>query len=46
LDVLETHAARCAMIPIAVVVCVMGGWCTVYLADTLLRVSGSYHYNL
>uniref|UniRef100_A0A9R1SFD0 Membrane-bound transcription factor site-2 protease n=2 Tax=Cyprinus carpio TaxID=7962 RepID=A0A9R1SFD0_CYPCA len=29
------------MIPIAVVVCVMGGWCTVYLADTLLRSSSS-----
>uniref|UniRef100_A0A671QJG1 Membrane-bound transcription factor site-2 protease n=1 Tax=Sinocyclocheilus anshuiensis TaxID=1608454 RepID=A0A671QJG1_9TELE len=29
------------MIPIAVVVCVIGGWCTVYLADTLLRSSSS-----
>ncbi|XP_056595031.1 membrane-bound transcription factor site-2 protease isoform X1 [Triplophysa dalaica] len=29
------------MIPIGVVVCVMGGWCTVYLTDTLLRSSSS-----
>ncbi|TRZ00022.1 hypothetical protein DNTS_033971 [Danionella cerebrum] len=29
------------MIPIAVVVCVLGGWCSVYLADTLLRSSNS-----
>lgn len=26
------------MIPIPVVVCVLGGWCAVYLADTLLKV--------
>ncbi|KAG9283424.1 membrane-bound transcription factor site-2 protease [Astyanax mexicanus] len=29
------------MIPIPVVVCVMGGWCTVYLLDTALRSSTS-----
>lgn len=35
----EAHAATVvAMIPVSVVVCVMGGWCSVYLMDTLLRV--------
>ncbi|KAI6078755.1 Membrane-bound transcription factor site-2 protease [Aix galericulata] len=29
------------MIPIPVVVCVLGGWCAVYLADTLLKSSSS-----
>ncbi|XP_076868800.1 membrane-bound transcription factor site-2 protease [Brachyhypopomus gauderio] len=29
------------MIPIPVVVCVLGGWCAVYLVDTLLRSSHS-----
>uniref|UniRef100_A0A8C3RSP5 Membrane-bound transcription factor site-2 protease n=1 Tax=Chelydra serpentina TaxID=8475 RepID=A0A8C3RSP5_CHESE len=29
------------MIPIPVVVCVLGGWCIIYLADTLLRSSSS-----
>ncbi|XP_060755692.1 membrane-bound transcription factor site-2 protease isoform X1 [Neoarius graeffei] len=29
------------MIPVSVVVCVMGGWCSVYLMDTLLRSSSS-----
>uniref|UniRef100_A0A8C0GTV8 Membrane-bound transcription factor site-2 protease n=1 Tax=Chelonoidis abingdonii TaxID=106734 RepID=A0A8C0GTV8_CHEAB len=29
------------MIPIPVVVCVLGGWCVIYLADTLLRSSSS-----
>ncbi len=45
LDALETHAARCVMIPIAVVVCVMGVWCTVYLTDTLLRVGQISQHN-
>lgn len=26
------------MIPIPVAVCVLGGWCVIYLADTLLKV--------
>lgn len=26
------------MIPITVVVCVLGGWCAIYLVDTLLKV--------
>lgn len=35
----EAHVpAVLEMIPVSVVVCVMGGWCSVYLADTLLRV--------
>ncbi|KAL4624894.1 membrane-bound transcription factor site-2 protease isoform X2 [Arapaima gigas] len=29
------------MIPIPVVVCVLGGWCAVYLADTVLKSSSS-----
>ncbi|XP_075285654.1 membrane-bound transcription factor site-2 protease isoform X4 [Opisthocomus hoazin] len=29
------------MIPIPVVVCVLGGWCAVYLADTLLKSSNT-----
>ncbi|KAG9330449.1 hypothetical protein JZ751_024441 [Albula glossodonta] len=29
------------MIPIPVVVCVVGGWCVVYLTDTLLKSSSS-----
>lgn len=32
------------MIPVPVVVCVMGGWCTVYLMDTMLRVKSESQF--
>ncbi|XP_034416451.1 membrane-bound transcription factor site-2 protease isoform X1 [Cyclopterus lumpus] len=30
------------MIPVPLLVCVMGGWCAVYLADTLLKLSSTH----
>ncbi|KAG5268073.1 hypothetical protein AALO_G00207940 [Alosa alosa] len=32
------------MIPIPIVVCVMGGWCAVYLTDTLIKTSTSVRH--